>query len=919
MPPPLEGELQLPALLPSYDQVAASVITTRVQKAHRGETTSSTLDQQYQRSEPQSQQQAIVQLWDEGAKQMTELAVTDKNIPKIAELAQVVQEDGVNVIQCPLTQCNRSVGNRSALHKHLNTHLHEYQRRSTSSRGCDDKLCPLCRSKNDSYEDLINHIVNDHDTRLECTEHEFETMWDFKQWKEKVEQEDEAMFQLGRWGAGHYSCSRGGTKTVKSNRRPRLGFECPAAIVVHSNKTHGQPSRIQVTYWRTHIGHAPSLVDIRMPKEHVEWIVSLLKNGHSIRSIIAYGASQYLGPPLSKIHMLTERYLRYVINDAMASADKKKTTLKCPSDPPKVYEYGNVDQLRVALAGIIHDEMIREDEALRLAEEAAFPQETGQVTGKRKRRSTKCVLDNDEADQWTRGPARHNDKCLTAYDVLEHTESGRYQVLGHGYKSIHKGEQPSTVVVFPRKSSHVSCERKCPQCQVCVHRYGCTCRWYMMHSRMCAHIHRVASLKGAPSSEYVDPTVAGADTLGLQEALNRLQNLNRRERLKPLEPLINELFQLMKSDHGVHPDELESYVRQGIEMMRRYRPIQLTRDDEALRGIQPLKATEARLFLRNRHPEQKRYKILATNWDIDPKVRGCKGGVMVQIDGVFKLIPTWKASSNTTRALNSRMDNASVSNSVRTSQVMPNNSNPSTAPATSSDETTTVYQSQAVTMTTSKEVAKCSYVSRNPLKESTEKPTRRKRAGSRQSDTSEDSARPSKRPTLQSKKERPLPALMALSDSLTAHGPSDRILQPQSSQRKVVVVKIARVGGEHPEVNPSTSSALHIYPESTNVTQALSLSNIESAGEHRKATSISICVAKNPASSGEIEMSSVDTTLRTSRANLGGPAVFGTQSSMIGSAHIIVEGTPLMASGNQLLEPSEEERRNGVDMFVAQL
>lgn len=195
---------------------------------------------------------------------------------------------------------------------------------------------------------------------------------------------------------------------------------------------------------------------------------------------------------------------------------------------------------------------------------------------------------------------------------------------------------------------------------------------------------------------------------------------------------------------------------------------------------------------------------------------------MVQIDGVFKLIPTWKASSNTTRALNSRMDNASVSNSVRTNQVMPNNSNPSTGP----DETTTVYQSQAVTMTTSKEVAKCSNVSKNSLKESFEKPTRRKRAGSRQSDTSEDSARPSKRPTLQSKKERPLPALMALSDSLTAHGPSDRILQPQSSQRKVVVVKIARVGGEHPEADPSTSSALHIYPESTNVTQALSLSNI---------------------------------------------------------------------------------------------
>lgn len=71
-----------------------------------------------------------------------------------------------------------------------------------------------------------------------------------------------------------------------------------------------------------------------MPKENVEWITSLLKSGQSIRSIIAQGASQYLGAPLSKIHMLTERYIRYVVNDAMTTADKKKTVLKCPSDPP---------------------------------------------------------------------------------------------------------------------------------------------------------------------------------------------------------------------------------------------------------------------------------------------------------------------------------------------------------------------------------------------------------------------------------------------------------------------------------------------------------------------------------------------------------------------------------------------------------
>lgn len=85
----------------------------------------------------------------------------------------------------------------------------------------------------------------------------------------------------------------------------------------------------------------------------------------------------------------------------------------------KAYEYGNVDQLRVALAGIIHDEMIRKDEGLRLSDEADDEvDETVRDTTKRHRGGKiKKILggssnNRNTSDEWTRGPARHNDKCV---------------------------------------------------------------------------------------------------------------------------------------------------------------------------------------------------------------------------------------------------------------------------------------------------------------------------------------------------------------------------------------------------------------------------------------------------------------------------------------------------------------------------
>lgn len=49
-------------------------------------------------------------------------------------------------------------------------HMNLPDRGSGDLSFCDEKLCPLCKQDKVTHEDLIRHIVHDHDTRLECTE-----------------------------------------------------------------------------------------------------------------------------------------------------------------------------------------------------------------------------------------------------------------------------------------------------------------------------------------------------------------------------------------------------------------------------------------------------------------------------------------------------------------------------------------------------------------------------------------------------------------------------------------------------------------------------------------------------------------------------------------------------------------------------
>lgn len=73
-----------------------------------------------------------------------------------------------SVFYCPVPTCNYTFGNTQAVHIHMSVHV---RGRRMASVQASERLCPLCRIDMGSHEILVRHIVDDHDTRLECTEY----------------------------------------------------------------------------------------------------------------------------------------------------------------------------------------------------------------------------------------------------------------------------------------------------------------------------------------------------------------------------------------------------------------------------------------------------------------------------------------------------------------------------------------------------------------------------------------------------------------------------------------------------------------------------------------------------------------------------------------------------------------------------
>ncbi|XP_022656240.1 uncharacterized protein LOC111248335 isoform X2 [Varroa destructor] len=553
LPIPLDRGLRLPPP-PSFEEASAVLLTGNMRAFPR----------------PPEEFATSMPVWNTDRTELVETEITEENCQRLAKKATMEVVDGKKVYHCPVPECSYTFATLTNVYGHMRLHVRGHRIRNSGK--APEKLCPLCRQEQGDHARLVRHIVDDHGQRLECTEHEFENVAAFKRWKKLTEEQDLSTFIIGKpqWRqlAGQYSCLRSGRiagEAADWAARRKLGVECPAAMVV-TKAPHSE--RILVTYWRTHIGHKPSLLDFGLSVETQMWIKDLVERGYKRRAIILEGAKRYFGQNLSRVHCLDNNlfqivFKKYGVDDKNGSIDV----------PVKVSD--NINYLRVFLARNIHDHL--SERALGGAD----------VEGKVYEEKARI----DPHDTIKPGEVR----------VVLHRPSGHYHLDGLNNQKVCKKENITTVV-FPRKSPHVTCERRCDECGVCVHRYGCTCRTYMYMDRMCPHIHVVAGKQGNPGPEWVEESLA-EDTIGLPECLRRLHRLNYRERMVTLQPLIDEFVDLLKGDHNVDLDQLESVLRSGLEVMRSSKAsLQSTRDDEA-RRCKALEVKKMRKSCRKGEPD----------------------------------------------------------------------------------------------------------------------------------------------------------------------------------------------------------------------------------------------------------------------------------------------------------------------------
>ncbi|OQR71949.1 hypothetical protein BIW11_10681 [Tropilaelaps mercedesae] len=463
---------------------------------------------------------------DTGA--MIETEITAANVLEISRYAEKRETiNGEIRLACPVPGC-KHVSKKGGIYKHLRMlHMNLPDRGSGDLSFCDEKLCPICKQDKVTHEDLIRHIVHDHDTRLECTEHEFESEEDFKKWKERTEQEEMSAFALrsgkNRAPLGTYICCRAGRKHRRSPLSRLLGFECPASMVVERRN-----NRLYVWFWRTHIGHRPAVVDVTLSSEDRLWVKECILNRMNNRDIILQGMGGYLGGNPRRVHLLDSQDIENIV---------RHFDLKELRGDIKSKHFKNEDLRKVRLARYI-----------------------------------KRTMGSDKPMEAALNRAYHN-QSQPKRSMVQDRLTGFYTVTGE--------EEADRGIVFPRRANHRECEHICDFCNICVHRYGCTCSAFMCDGLMCDHIHTVAMLAGAPGDEWLDPALR-RETFGLDEALLRLARINYKERLEKMLPLLDEFARLVKADqHLIDLDKLQELLDSGIAMVKACPRPPLTLDDEA--------------------------------------------------------------------------------------------------------------------------------------------------------------------------------------------------------------------------------------------------------------------------------------------------------------------------------------------------
>ncbi|PSN36779.1 hypothetical protein C0J52_19398 [Blattella germanica] len=224
-------------------------------------------------------------------------------------------------------ECGKIFTRRSNLKRHV-SNFHSESEYQVPDETLPYK-CVICQCDCADLGAYSEHVREAHDIEIKTEFHEFETESDFYNWKQMVEDNDNASYVKQRKGnvltdgslSVKFHCHRSGkyrTRVLPDNRKrelrkgsSKIGGYCPAKI----KAIFQADGEVDVTYCPTHIGHKNELMHLRLPEDQRKEIAMKIAMKVPYDDILNQVRSSVPMDEIKRRHIVTKQDLYNIERD----------------------------------------------------------------------------------------------------------------------------------------------------------------------------------------------------------------------------------------------------------------------------------------------------------------------------------------------------------------------------------------------------------------------------------------------------------------------------------------------------------------------------------------------------------------------------------------------------------------------------
>ncbi|GFR31302.1 uncharacterized protein TNCT_518101 [Trichonephila clavata] len=192
--------------------------------------------------------------------------------------------------------------------------------------------CNICSVELISKKALEDHVDLAHNITIEKDTHNFNTLEDFKLWKEIIEKQTTSLYVKNTGSKSdktggtitYFYCHRNGyyntmgdkKRNMKMAGSDKINGNCPSKMKVYEDIQ----SKVTVVFTKTHVGHGINLGRMKITREEKEDIARKLENIIPIKAILD-DIRNSVNEKLERIHLITRQDIKNIKVEYNISSD----------------------------------------------------------------------------------------------------------------------------------------------------------------------------------------------------------------------------------------------------------------------------------------------------------------------------------------------------------------------------------------------------------------------------------------------------------------------------------------------------------------------------------------------------------------------------------------------------------------------